>query len=108
MDNSLGNLLLIALVIWVLIALLFVVFLVAVAFFALRWLQRYIAPDIADMNKKLAALRAANPGVSTDVLVRRIVRQQALKAGIVGAITGIGGFVTLPITLPIDLIASLR
>jgi uncharacterized protein (DUF697 family) len=31
-----------------------------------------------------------------------------VKCGVIGAITGIGGFITLPIGLPVDIILSLR
>jgi uncharacterized protein (DUF697 family) len=78
------------------------------AFFVSRYLKRLAAPDVAEMQEKYAALRAANPGLSDDRLVRKIIHQQAFKCGVVGAITGFGGFVTLPIALPVDILASMR
>jgi uncharacterized protein (DUF697 family) len=104
MDNSLRNLLIIVLV--------FLVFLVVLAFvaayFAVRQLRRFTSPDVLDMQRKLAQMRAANPGVSDETLIQRIIHQQSLKCGLVGAITGIGGFLTLPVALPIDILVSLR
>jgi hypothetical protein len=55
-----------------------------------------------------AALRARQPDISKEQLSNHIIRQQALRAGVVGAITGIGGFWTLPIALPVDLALSFQ
>ncbi len=108
MDNSLSNLLLVALGLWLLISCALIVLCIVFVFFAFRSFQRFLAPDITEINRRFRALQAANPRDSTEMLVQKIVNQQSLRAAIVGAITGIGGFITLPITLPIDLLLSLR
>jgi len=53
-------------------------------------------------------LRSQNPGISQDVLAKKIVRRKSLKNGLVGAATGVGGVLTLPVSVPGDLIASWR
>jgi hypothetical protein len=39
-------------------------------------------------------------GLSADELARMVVRRKALKSGLVGAATGVGGLLTLPIAVP--------
>ncbi len=103
-SNTLLNILLVMLC----IAGVFLIFMVALAFFAIRWLQRFLSPDSAEMRRELDQLRASNPDLGNEDLVRKIIRQQAIRCGIVGAITGIGGFITLPVALPVDILASMR
>src|SRR5258707_11941515 len=79
-----------------------------VALFAFRWLQRLVTPDVGAMQRKLGALRAANPTLSNEALIGMIIRQQSFKCGVIGAITGLGGFITLPVALPIDILMSMR
>jgi len=51
-------------------------------------------------------LRSDNPGISNNDLAKKIVRRKSVKNGWVGATTGIGGLITLPVTIPTDLIVS--
>lgn len=51
-------------------------------------------------------LRSQNPGISNDDLAKKIVNRKSTKNGLVGAATGLGGLITLPITVPVDLAAS--
>ena len=53
-------------------------------------------------------LRSQNPGISSDDLAKKIVGRKALKNGLVGAAAGLGGVLTLPVSIPGDLIASWR
>lgn len=78
------------------------------AFFAIRQLRRFIAPDVNTMQRELDALRRSNATLSNDALVRKIISRQSFKCGLVGAIAGIGGFLTLPIALPADILMSMR
>lgn len=66
------------------------------------------SPDSAQLERRLADLRAANPHASAEQLINREISRQAFRAGAVGAITGLGGLITLPVALPIDIYASLR
>jgi hypothetical protein len=51
-------------------------------------------------------LRSQNPGIADDALARKIVHRKAFKNGLVGTATGVGGILTLPVTIPADLVAS--
>jgi hypothetical protein len=64
-------------------------------------------PDVNRLEQRYEALRAKNPSASREELIEKIIHAQALRCGLVGAITGLGGFFTLPIALPIDILASL-
>ena len=105
MDNS--TLVNILLTIAVGFIVLLVILLIA-AFFAVRQLRRFIAPDLNTMQRELDELRRTNANLSTDALVRKIISRQSFKCGLVGAIAGIGGFLTLPIALPVDILMSMR
>ncbi len=81
----------------------------AVAFVLVRrYLRSVSTPDVDRIDREYQAMRAANPRLSTDQLVQHIIRRQAIRSGMVGAITGLGGFVTILIGLPIDVLASAR
>ncbi|MAS36978.1 MAG: hypothetical protein CL610_23440 [Anaerolineaceae bacterium] len=71
-------------------------------------LEAWLGPDVAKIQQQYADLQQRYPQASQDDLVNRIIRQQAMKCGVIGAITGIGGLVTLPIALPIDIVLSFR
>ena len=104
MNNTLANVLLV-----VLCAVgLFVIFIAIVVLIAFRQFQRIISPDATAMKQRFDELRAANSQLSDEALIQMIIHRQALKCGLVGAITGLGGFFTLPIALPIDILLSMR
>ena len=71
-------------------------------------METWFAPDQAKLQEQVAAMRASQPDLSREQLARHIIQRQALRAGIVGAITGVGGFWTLPIALPVDLALSFQ
>ena len=73
-----------------------------------RRLHELISPDVEHLDTQFAALRQRQPTASTDALLRKVIHQQALRCGVIGAVTGLGGFYTLPIALPVDLVLSLR
>jgi uncharacterized protein (DUF697 family) len=89
-----------------------VVVLTIAALWALRVgsaaLDRFIDVDTEKMQEQYAKLQAKNPGKTQAQLVEQFVHGQALKCGLLGALTSFGGLITLPITLPIDLVASVR
>lgn len=51
-------------------------------------------------------LRQQNPGITNDDLAEKIVDRKAFKSGLVGAVTGAGGVITLPVSVPANLVAS--
>jgi hypothetical protein len=61
-----------------------------------------------DVRAYVQKLRRQNPGISDDDLARKIVGRKAFKNGLVGAATGLGGLMTLPVTVPVDLALSWR
>jgi hypothetical protein len=107
--DNLGNILLVAILLLCVLPLLIVV---VVGFLLFRAGQRGISefanPDISKLQTELEKQRARNPNASTEQLIGAIIRQQAFKSGVIGAITGLGGFFTLPIGLPVDIVMSLR
>jgi uncharacterized protein (DUF697 family) len=73
-----------------------------------EFIEKFVDVDEEKMRAQFNKLQSEKPNLSRDQLVEQFINSQALKCGIIGAITGFGGFVTLPITLPIDLLASIR
>lgn len=71
-------------------------------------LEAWLGPDVAKMRAQYEALRARHPNMTQEAALAEIMRGQAVKAGIVGALTSLGGFITLPIALPIDIVLSFR
>ena len=59
-----------------------------------------------DVGEYVGKLRSQNHELSSDELARKIVRRKSVKNGLVGALTGIGGLPTIPISVPADLVAS--
>jgi hypothetical protein len=53
-------------------------------------------------------LRELNPGILPDNLAKKIVNRKSFKNGLLGAITGVGGLISLPATIPADLIGTWR
>ncbi|WP_431471863.1 EcsC family protein [Nonlabens sp. SCSIO 43208] len=74
------------------------------------WIEQYIETFLG-ANKSyiegyVAKLREQNPNISNEKLAKKIRNRKSFKNGLVGAATGVGGLITLPITVPVDLIAS--
>ncbi len=64
---------------------------------------RNLTPDVDGLQRQYASLKAAHPTDSPKQLVRRIIDRYAFGQGVVGALTSVGGFITLPLGLSIDL-----
>ena len=76
--------------------------------FGQRRIEKFVEPDSQKIQQEFQQLRAKNPKANTDQLVKKIIHKQAIKSGMIGAVTSFGGFVTLPIALPIDIVMSMR
>lgn len=50
-------------------------------------------------------IRQQNPDIDDDALARKIMGRKSFKSGLVGAATGVGGLITLPVTVPADVVA---
>ena len=97
------------------LAILFILPLVVLAillWFGAQWahraFERFVTPDPDVLATHLQQMRERNPGLSEAALVHRIIARESFKAGLVGAVTGIGGIVTLPIAVPIDFALTAR
>jgi hypothetical protein len=67
-----------------------------------------ISHDASAIKGYVDKLREQNPGISADGLAEKILARKSLKNGAVGALTSIGGLITLPVAIPADLAASWR
>lgn len=67
-----------------------------------------IDPNTDQMQASFEKLREQYPNKTPDQLVRRVIQRQSVRCGLVGLVTSIGGFVTLPIALPIDMVLTYR
>ncbi len=76
--------------------------------FGRRFIGTFFNPDISGLNQAYERARAANPKATPEQLVGQIIRRQAFRSGVVGAVTGLGGVITLPVALPVDIALSLR
>ena len=81
---------------------------VGIIWFGRRWIDSFVTPDIGELREKFERSRASRPDADAEKLIEPVVRSQALKCGIAGAVTGFGGFVTLPVALPVDMLLTAR
>lgn len=86
----------------------FALLLAAAYFFGRQWIADYVTPDVPDLSERLDKIRQKNPTWDNDKIIEKVVQEQALKCGLVGAISGFGGFFTMIITLPLDLLVTAR
>jgi hypothetical protein len=70
--------------------------------------QRLLLPDTDDLRASFERMRAEHPGEPPDRLVARIIQRQAVRSGIIGALTSVGGVLTLPFGIAIDLLTTAR
>ncbi len=67
-----------------------------------------LSTDSVAIETYVNKLREQNSNISCDELAQKILQRKSMKNGLVGAVTGLGGFITLPVTIPSDLICSWR
>lgn len=53
-------------------------------------------------------LRAQNTNISNDALAKKIVKRKSFKNGLLGAATGVGGAILLPVGIPADIVYSFK
>jgi len=108
MEDLLQNLQLLILLGCVLPLIVLAVLSVLIFWFGKRWVEDFVEPDTDKLKARLADMQGRKPQANRSDLIRQVMREEAFKCGMVGAVTGFGGFVTLPITLPIDLLLTAR
>lgn len=82
--------------------------LIVASAWVIRYGQRYLTPETEDLHRSFEQLKAQNPTATPEQLVNKIIRRQAIRSGIIGAITSVGGLPFLPFGMTIDLYASAR
>lgn len=73
-----------------------------------RVLDFVISTDHVTIESYVEKLLELNKGISCDELAKKILQRKSVKNGFIGAATGLGGLITLPVTIPTDLICSWR
>lgn len=71
-------------------------------------MDHVISIDSVTIEAYVDKLREQNRDISCDELAKKIMHRKSVKNGLVGAVTGIGGLITLPVSIPSDLICSWR
>ena len=66
----------------------------------------FIEFDPYEIKAYVEDLRNRYPELSDDLLSQKIIDMKAIKNGLVGAATGIPGFLALPVTIPTDLLMT--
>ena len=82
--------------------------LIVASAFLIRNGQRYLTPATEDLHQQFENMKVQNPNVSPETLVNRIIQRQAIRSGLIGAITSVGGLPFLPFGMTIDLYATAR
>ncbi len=65
-----------------------------------------IGSDSEEVANYINQIRSDNPEFNNRQICDYIVDDQALNSGLLGALTGLGGLITLPATVPIDLVKA--
>lgn len=71
-------------------------------------IDHVISIDRTTIETYVDKLREQNPDIDCDKLAHKILSRKAMKNGLVGAVAGLGGLITLPVSVPADLIFSWR
>jgi hypothetical protein len=75
-----------------------------------QWIDTYIEKSAIenqpDISNYVGKLRQQNPNISDIDLAKKIVHRKSFKNGLLGATTGVGGLITLPVTVPANLIIT--
>ncbi|WP_207635786.1 EcsC family protein [Clostridium sp. MD294] len=76
---------------------------------ALEMVMDYvISTDLVAIENYVNKLYQQNVGITCDELAKKVLSRKSVKNGVIGAITGIGGIITLPVAVPVDLVCSWR
>lgn len=67
-----------------------------------------VSHDAVQVESFIEGLRAKYPGLDNEALAHKMLTKSSLQAGAAGLITGVGGLLTLPVTVPANLLATWR
>lgn len=67
-----------------------------------------ISTDSIAIEHYINKLYEQNAGITCDELAKKVLSRKSIKSGLIGAITGLGGIITLPIAIPADVVCSWR
>lgn len=71
-------------------------------------INRVIGSDPKEVINYIDKLRSDNPKLTSKQIAEKIVNEQSLNSGLSGAVTGLGGLITLPAMIPIDLVKAYK
>ena len=71
-------------------------------------LKETIKNEAISIEEYVNHLRTLNPNITNDALAKKIISRRSLKSGGIGAICGLGGIITLPVTMPADIYYSFK
>jgi len=74
----------------------------------LALLKSTIQKEAAHVEEYVRHLQDLNEGIDKESLAKKIISRRAFKSGGIGAVCGLGGFITLPITMPSDMYLTFR
>ncbi|MEW6026318.1 MAG: EcsC family protein [Planctomycetota bacterium] len=66
-------------------------------------IEKIIYSDAGKIKTYVDKLREQNPGISNDDLAKKIAKRKSRKCGVIGAITGVGGFTIAPVMIGANL-----
>jgi len=67
-----------------------------------------LASDLQEVKNYVDKIRSDNPLLIQRELAQKIVDEQSINNGLLGAVTGLGSLATLPVTIPLDIIKAWR
>ena len=76
--------------------------------FAVSKAKNWLLEDVETLEKRFNKYKLENPDATNREIIRKVIHRECIVAGILGFITGVGGLAAMPITLPVDIISSIR
>ncbi|HEY9612493.1 EcsC family protein [Allocoleopsis sp.] len=67
-----------------------------------------IGSEPKEITNYINKLGSYNPEFTNKQIAEKIVNEQSINSGLLGAVTGLGGLITLPATIPIDLVKAYK
>lgn len=74
----------------------------------LTLLKSTIEKEATHVEEYVNHIRELNEGIGGESLSKKIISRRSWKAGGIGAVCGLGGFITMPITMPSDMYLTFR